>query len=327
VSYYGFDYLGSFVYTCDGRTRSFESTSFGGGRINATSNSYEVNYFITDHLGSTRAIVNASGNIIAQSDYYPFGLQHENSNLLASTNRYTFSGKEKQTTAEINYLDFTNRMYDEFLGRWFVQDPLMEKHYDYSPYAYVYNNPLRFVDPFGLDSVQRTQAVEKAAEYVSKNPGDSYPTAKEKQEGKFRGTPGEKVDCSGMADNCMVAGGEPSSKNNGQNTGVRNVIAQSEKIGDKDDLSKAEVGNFVSLNNTLKEPLDSEKDLSHIGVITKIERDADGNVSTMQIAHSSGVAGSGKSGPHYDNAIVKGENKYWGKRITGVYKWDKKPDK
>jgi RHS repeat-associated protein len=327
ISVYGFDYLGSMVYSRENYSITLESTGFGDGRINKTNNSYDINYFITDHLGSTRAIVNANGSILEQKDYYLFGKEHENANLMSSTNRWGYNGKEKQTVGNLNYLDYINRMYDPEIGRWFVQDPLQEKHYNYSPYAYVYNNPMRYIDPFGLDSVQRIQAVTLAHEYVAKNSGDSYPTSQDKSEDKFRGKPGEKVDCSGMADNCMVAGGEPSSKNNGQNKGVANILIQSEKIGDKDDLSKAEVGNFVTLNNTRTEPLDSERDYNHIGIITQIERDDNGNVVTMQIAHSSGTPGSGKSGPHYDNAIIKGENKYWGKRITGLYKWDTKPDK
>jgi RHS repeat-associated protein len=147
----GFVYLGTMVYNKNSNNHELESTNFGGGRINKTTAGYDINYFITDHLGSTRAIVNASGNIVAQSDYYPFGLQHENSNLIASTNRWGFSGKEKQTTAEINYLDFTNRMYDEFLGRWTTQDPLQEKYYPISQYAYCANSPIRYVDPDGKE--------------------------------------------------------------------------------------------------------------------------------------------------------------------------------
>ena len=30
---------------------------------------------------------------------------------------------------------------------------MIEKHFDYTPYAYVYNNPIALIDPFGLDSV------------------------------------------------------------------------------------------------------------------------------------------------------------------------------
>jgi len=53
-------------------------------------------------------------------------------------------------------------MYDPQLGRWFVMDPAIEdNHFDYSPYAYVYNNPMLFIDPFGLDSIFYDQAGEE----------------------------------------------------------------------------------------------------------------------------------------------------------------------
>jgi hypothetical protein len=44
-------------------------------------------------------------------------------------------------------------MYDPQLGRWNRKDPLMEWHFNYSPYAYCFNNPISFIDPFGLDTV------------------------------------------------------------------------------------------------------------------------------------------------------------------------------
>jgi RHS repeat-associated protein len=236
--------------------------------------------------------------------------------------------REKQSKTHVNLYDYGARYYDPQIARWTTQDPMIEKHYEWTSYAYVYNNPISFFDPFGLDSAQRAQAVNKALEYVNKNPGDSYPTDKESAAGQFRGKPGEKVDCAGMVDNAIVAGDEPSSKNNGKDNGVANVMAQSDKVGDKDDMSKAVEGNAITLNNTLKDdkPLDPKKDFKHIGVITKIERDENGKVINLQITHSSGTPGSGKSGPRTDYAIKGGVAQYWGKRITGVYKWDKKPD-
>jgi RHS repeat-associated protein len=123
---------------------------FVGGRINKTNNSYDINYFITDHLGSTRVIVDNAGNIKEQKDYYPFGKEHENANLMSSTNRWNFNGKEKQTVYGLNYLDYGARMMDVEIGRWFVIDPLAEKYYSISPYAYCMNNPLKYVDPTGM---------------------------------------------------------------------------------------------------------------------------------------------------------------------------------
>ncbi|MDR1552838.1 MAG: RHS repeat-associated core domain-containing protein [Prevotellaceae bacterium] len=120
-----------------------------GGRIQKTSTGYEINYYITDHLGSTRVVVSQSGTVLGTNDYYPFGKRWEGANLQAPNTRYLFSGKERQTTADINYMDFGSRMYDDFLGRWFTQDPLAEEYYPLSPYAYCGNNPVTMIDPDG----------------------------------------------------------------------------------------------------------------------------------------------------------------------------------
>jgi RHS repeat-associated protein len=147
----GFDYFGSLVYTNNNGIRTLESTSFGGGRINRTgTNAYDINYFITDHLGSTRVIVDNNGIIKEQKDFYPFGKEHENSSLMSSTNRWSFNGKEKQTIKDLGWLDFSARMYDSDIGRWFVQDLLQEKKPWISSYNYCLNNPLKYVDPNGM---------------------------------------------------------------------------------------------------------------------------------------------------------------------------------
>jgi RHS repeat-associated protein len=126
-----------------------ESTSFGGGRINASNNDYEINYFITDHLGSIRVIVGENRGIKEQNDYYPFGLKHENSGLINSGGRWGYNGKEKQSMTGLNLLDYGNRMYDPDIARWLVQDMMQEKFYNWSSYNYCFNNPAKFVDPDG----------------------------------------------------------------------------------------------------------------------------------------------------------------------------------
>jgi uncharacterized protein RhaS with RHS repeats len=42
-------------------------------------------------------------------------------------------------------------MYDPAIGRWITQDPLAEKYYSTSPHAYTLNNPVKFIDPDGMD--------------------------------------------------------------------------------------------------------------------------------------------------------------------------------
>jgi uncharacterized protein RhaS with RHS repeats len=60
-----------------------------------------------------------------------------------------------------NWYDYGARFYDPQLGRWHVRDPLSELHYDYTPYAYVYNNPIKLIDPIGLDSIYYNQKGEE----------------------------------------------------------------------------------------------------------------------------------------------------------------------
>ena len=89
----GRDYAGSFTYTRgSGGAKTLESVAFGGGRIRKTgTNTYAVDYYITDHLGSVRTIVNANGSVVEQNDYYPFGTRHANG-LTTLSDSFGFGG-------------------------------------------------------------------------------------------------------------------------------------------------------------------------------------------------------------------------------------------
>ena len=146
----GYDYVGSLIYKRSNGVRQLEGCDFGEGRILTSGSGCEIYYFLRDHLGSVRSIVNAqTGGVVECNDYYPFGGCHERSDYAVSSNRYRYNGKELQTTGGLGYLDYGARMYDPELGRWFGMDPMAEERYAQSSYGYCGNSPVILVDPDG----------------------------------------------------------------------------------------------------------------------------------------------------------------------------------
>ena len=146
----GLYYSGSLIYTKHGATLTMESCAFTGSRFVATATGVEARYFVTDHLGSVRAVVNDEGEVLERNDYYPFGLRWNNAGQQVTDNRYRYNGKEDQAFAGLPYLDYGARMYDPHLVVWHGVDPLSEKYYPISPYVFCLGNPILYKDPTGL---------------------------------------------------------------------------------------------------------------------------------------------------------------------------------
>ncbi|PWG78248.1 RHS repeat domain-containing protein, partial [Pararcticibacter amylolyticus] len=147
----GFDYAGSVVYAKNGSGINVDAIHFDHGVIRKQADGYMVNYFLRDHLGSTRVVVDGNGAVLEKNDYYPFGARHKRNDYVASDNRYKYNGKEEQVVGDVGFLDYGARMYDAGIGRWTAVDPLTEKFLYISPYHYTDNNPVNNIDPNGKE--------------------------------------------------------------------------------------------------------------------------------------------------------------------------------
>ncbi len=111
-----------------------------------------IQYYFTDHLGSTRAMTQANGTVCFLSEYYPYG-QELNTSSSCSTN-YKFTGYERDTETGIDYA--FARYYNPHVGRFMSGDPLggdISDPQTLNRYTYTRNNPINLIDMSGLDSI------------------------------------------------------------------------------------------------------------------------------------------------------------------------------
>jgi RHS repeat-associated protein len=120
-----------------------------------------------DGLGSVVALSDSTGAIVEKYTYTPFGKTtihspglngiwgdgDDDSTLTASDydNPYMFTGRRYDDETGLYY--YRARMYNPEIGRFLQPDPIGYAD-GMNMYAYVGNNPLNWIDPFGLEKVK-----------------------------------------------------------------------------------------------------------------------------------------------------------------------------
>ena len=110
----------------------------------------KYHYYLKDHQGNNRVVINQSGTVEEANHYYPFGGVFASS---GNVQPYKYNGKELDAKKGLNWYDYGARHYDAALGRFTTVDPSAENYYSTSPFTYCLNNPLNYIDPLGTDTV------------------------------------------------------------------------------------------------------------------------------------------------------------------------------
>ena len=144
------DYCGNLIYEqgrpkmllVDGGYVTFnDSLSFGEGWGGVS-----YHYYLTDHLGNNRVVVNSNDSIEQVNHYYPYGgLMAESTG--GDAQRYKYNGKELDRMHGLDWYDYGARWMNGLAFT--TPDPLAEKYYNVSPYMYCLGNPVKLVDSDG----------------------------------------------------------------------------------------------------------------------------------------------------------------------------------
>ena len=146
-----------YIYSPQGLTAIMERDAQGND---------ELNYVLTDHLGSVQVLASKTGALIEEYSYDAWGLRRDPGTLevyTAATGTsvdYGFTGHEHLDAFMM--INMNGRMYDPVIGRFISPDPVLQfpnNTQGLNPYSYALNNPLRFVDPSGYSLVGQLLAL------------------------------------------------------------------------------------------------------------------------------------------------------------------------
>ena len=142
------DYCGNMIYENGQLSKILTDV----GYITLANSTPTYHYYLQDHLGNNRVVIDEHGQVEQVNHYYAFGgLMGESTDGGAQS--YKYNGKELDRMHGLDWYDYGARHYDAVLGRWMCVDPLAEKYDNVGSYIYCKNNPIAFMDMNGKDGV------------------------------------------------------------------------------------------------------------------------------------------------------------------------------
>ena len=120
-------------------------------------NSNAVYYYHPNHLSSTMYVTDMQQSVVQSFLYAPYGeiISEYNTHVMGEAfPKYSFNAKELDEETGMYYYEARYYAPPVFTSR----DPMFEKYFWMTPYAYCANNPVKYVDPSGEEISTHTDA-------------------------------------------------------------------------------------------------------------------------------------------------------------------------
>ncbi len=135
------------LYANDGYTLLAKTPPFTVMANTGQSTPAALYYVHNDHLGSPQALTNETGAVVWRATYDPFGQATVTTSTITNNLRYPGQYFDSETGLHYNW----HRYYDPKTGRYISSDPIGLRG-GLNTYLYARANPLRYIDPFGLET-------------------------------------------------------------------------------------------------------------------------------------------------------------------------------
>lgn len=140
---------GSYELETDGTTSTVTQYYAIAGMTVAMRTGETWSFFLTDHLGSVVGVTDASGALISETRYLPFGEVRTDVGTITQTDfGFTF----QRNLPEMGLMDYKARFYNSSLGRFVQPDTIVPGSGNpqaYNRYSYVFNMSINAIDPSG----------------------------------------------------------------------------------------------------------------------------------------------------------------------------------
>ena len=134
--------------TEDGEGTHIQKTYAFGSMTIAVRTDGILKWLLADHLGSTTITANEDGSLSSEIRYSAFGEVRYSSGTTPTDYQYT----NQLNQPDIGLYYYVARFYDPVIAHFVQADAIVPGAGNpaaYDRYAYVFNNPIRFIDPFG----------------------------------------------------------------------------------------------------------------------------------------------------------------------------------